>query len=244
MKRFVVGLFLACAFAATANADRRSFTNTYEYSTTPEGMTALELWHTQSRDTWKAETTERYQQVFEIEHGLTDHWDAALYTVLGQVAASDQAGSEPLGLDSLRMETRYRLADRGELPIDTLIYFEVAKDFGKSIYEIEGKAIFARDFDRFTAAANLIGELVTGRDVMETHLIVGWAAGLTYEVHPKCRLGAETWGEREQGVVSALAGPAINVAPSGNLWLTVTAGLGITDAAPAMAGRAILGIEL
>jgi hypothetical protein len=235
---------LVTATAATAHADRRSFTNTYEYSTMPEGKTAFEFWHTQSRDTWKSDTTQRYQQILEIEHGITDHWDAALYTVLGQVAATDPTESEPLGLDSLRLETRYRLADRGELPIDTELYFEVAKDFGKSVYEIEGKGIFARDFDRFTAAANIIAELVTGHDVPDTHLILGWAAGLTYEVHPKCRLGAETWGEREQGVVTALAGPAINVAPSGNLWLTVTAGFGLSDAAPAMAARAILGVEL
>ena len=244
MRCFVVGLLVLEGLCATAHADRRSFTNTYEYSTMPEGKTAFEFWHTQSRDSWDADAAQRYQQIFEIEHGITDHWDFALYTVLAQVAATDPAAVEPLHLDSLRMETRYRFADRGELPIDALVYFEVAKDFGTSVYEIEGKGVFARDFDRFTAAANLIGELVAGHDVPDTHLIVGWAAGLTYEAHPKLRLGAETWGEREQGVVTALAGPAVNIAPSGNLWLTITAGFGLTDAAPAAVGRLILGVEL
>jgi hypothetical protein len=235
---------MVSALAATANADRRSFTNTYEYSTVPEGKTAIEMWHTQARDTWKAGSPQRYEQILEIEHGLTDHWDAALYTVLGQVASNDPTIAEPLGLDNMRMETRYRFADRGEWPVDTLAYFEVAKDFGKSVYELEAKAIVARDFDRVTAAANLIGEYRVGHDVMDNKTTLGWATGVTYEVHAKCRLGAETWGEREGGVTYASAGPAISVAPSGNLWLTLTAGFGLNDSAAAFSGRAILGIEL
>src|SRR5438132_1615254 len=154
MSRSIVGPGLALAFAlgtdpAGARADRRSFTNTYEYSTVPEGRTAVELWSTQSRD-----------------------------------------------------------------------------------------------IDRLTAAANVIGEVAFGRDVPATELALGWAAGATYEVHAKCRLGGETWGHRGEGTTIAAAGPAISVAPSSNLWLTITAGFGITDAAAAFVRRALLEIAL
>jgi hypothetical protein len=75
----VVGAFAATMLAAasTAHADRRMFTSTYEYKTVPEGHTALELWHTESRDTWDSTTPQSMEQILEIEHGFTDHWDGA-----------------------------------------------------------------------------------------------------------------------------------------------------------------------
>ncbi|HUJ27409.1 MAG TPA: hypothetical protein VLW85_15400 [Myxococcales bacterium] len=38
----------------------------------------------------------------ELEYGLTDHWDIALYHVV------EQDSGQPLHFDSWRMETRYR----------------------------------------------------------------------------------------------------------------------------------------
>lgn len=165
-----VTLAVLAASSSAARADVRSFTHTYEYSTVPEGRTAVELWHTQGRSTWDKTSPQFYQGILEIEHGITDHWDMAMYTVLAQVATEDPATSEGLHLDSVRLETRYRFADRGEWPIDTLVYLELAKDFGQSVYEIEGKVIGARDFDKVTVAANAIAELVTGNDQYETEL--------------------------------------------------------------------------
>jgi len=244
MHRLAFAVPLVLALCGTAAADRRSFTNTYEYTTVPEGHTAIELWHTESRDTWDAHTPQRFEQIVEIEHGLTDHWDAAFYTTFAQVSADDPMTAEPFHLDDIRLETRYRFADRGEWPIDTLVYLELAKDFGRSIYEIEGKLIVARDFDKLTAAANAIGEVALGNDTKDSELELGWAAGATYEVHPKFRLGAETWGMHEEDTTMAWAGPAVNIAPSSGLWLTFTAGFGLNNTADKFIGRAILGIEL
>jgi len=252
MSRFWTTLLVSGAIAATsistAHADRRMFTSTYEYKTVPEGHTALELWHTESRDTWDNTTPQTMVEVLEIEHGLTDHWDAALYTVLEQVAGGSVGGvvtpSEPLRLSEMSVETRYRFADRGELPVDILAYGEFVKAFGESIYEVEVKGIFARDFDKVTVAANVIAEIMLGKDAPETEPEFGWAAGATYEVHPKLNIGVETFGEIEEEEVGASIGPAIAVAPAGNLWATFTAGFGLTDEAPALSGRLIVGIEL
>jgi hypothetical protein len=246
MFRTALGLapLVLLASSSPATADRRSFTNTYEYTTVPEGKTALELWHTESRDTWDAGSPQRFEQIVEIEHGLTDHWDAALYTTFAQVSASDPMTAEALHLADVRLETRYRLADRGEWPIDTLLYLEISKEFGASRYEFEGKVIGARDFDKLTVAANAIAATKVGHDVAESELELAWAVGASYEPHPKLRIGAETWGQHEDGTVFAWVGPAINVAPSSGLWLTFTAGFGATDASDKLIGRAILGIEL
>src|SRR5204862_3931750 len=120
-------------------------------------------------------------------------WDMAFYTVLEQIAAGGAVLDEGLHLSEVKLETRYRLAERGELPVDTLLYLELAKEFGESVYEIEGKVIGARDFGDVTVAANAIAEIPFGKDVPETELELGFALGAMYQAHPKVRIGVETW---------------------------------------------------
>ena len=244
MPRFPV---LACVslfgVSGLAHADRRSFTNTYEYSTVPEGKTALELWSTQGRTTWDADSPQFYEQILEVEHGLTDHWDIAYYTVLAEGTGPGGAG-EGLHLDEVRLETRYRFADRGELPVDVLAYLELSKHFGESVYGIEGKVIAAHDFDKLLVAANAISEIHVGRDVEEIEPELAWAAGASYELDPKFRFGVETWGARDEGTMFTSVGPALSIAPGGNLWVAFTAGFGLTDASDKFVARGIIGIEL
>lgn len=234
-----------------AAADLRSFTHTYEYATMPAHKTALEIWHTQTRATSDKSSPHIYEGILEIEHGLTDHWDIAFYQVFGQVSGG--MVDSGLQLTEAKLETRYRLAERGELPIDTLLYFEVAKEFGESLYELEAKVIGARDFGAVTVALNAIAEIKVGKDAEETEPEFGWALGATYPVHPKVRIGVETWGIVEEGEVYASAGPAVNLAPASNLWVALTLGFGITEDAREegegaehgyFSARAIVGIEL
>jgi hypothetical protein len=243
MKRFVTCSTLILAFSSTAHADLRSFTETYEFSTVPEGRTAIELWHTQGRNTWNADTPQTFEQIVEIEHGITDKWDIAMYSVFEQTSG-DAMTAEPFHFSELKLETRYKLADRGELPVDTLLYLEGAKHFGESAYDLEGKVILARDFDRLTAAVNAIAEVQFGKDVPETELELGAAAGLTFQVHPKLRIGGEAYGTYEEEELAVAAGPAISIAAASNFWIAVTAGFGLTDEAEAFRVRAIIGIEL
>lgn len=239
------------ASTRTAHADLRSFTHTYEYATMPEGQTALELWHTQTRGLSDGSKPSFYQGILEIEHGITEHWDIAFYTVLEQAALSDLE-SEPLRMSEAKIETRYRFAERGELPVDTLVYFEGAKAFGESLYELEGKVIGARDFGDVTVAANLIGEVEVGAAVPESELELGFAVGATYQVNPKLRVGVETWAEIEDFEEVYLdAGPAISFAPAANFWTTITLGFALTEREEDLgadhgyfSARAIFGIEL
>lgn len=242
-----LALPLVAALASPAAADLRSFTHTYEYATMPARQTAIELWHTQTRATSDKASPNIYEGILEIEHGLTDHWDVALYQVFGQASGSG------LALTEVKLETRYRFAERGEWPIDTLLYFEAAKEFGESLYEFETKIIGARDFGDITVALNAIAEIKVGSDAEETEPEFGWALGATYPVHPKLRLGVETWGIVEEGEVYASAGPAISLAPAPNFWTTITLGFGVSEDAREegegaehgyFSARAIIGIEL
>jgi hypothetical protein len=244
MKRFAVVFCLSLSMlSSTASADRRLFTSTYEYKTVPQGHTAIELWHTEARDTWDADTLQTYEHILEIEHGLTDRWDAALYWVFEQTASNKpMVPSEPFSFHEIKLETRYRFADRGEWPVDVLAYGELVKVFGDGVYELEGKAILARDFDNVTAAVNIIGALEYEGDELEPEF--GYAAGLSYELHPKFSVGAETYAKITEYEKSFAGGPAIAVAPSSSLWATFTLGFGFNDEAPALAGRLIMGVEL
>jgi len=233
-------LAVTCAVlgaSSSAHADVRSFTRTYEYSTQPEGKTAVELWHTQTKTA--------FQGALEIEHGITEHWDAGLVTVLAQVAGEDPAAAEPLHLDSVRLESRYRFADRAEWPVDLQVMITAGKQFGRSDYAIGGRVIAARDFDRLTVAANVLGDVLAGAARDDTDAVFGWAAGATYTAHAKARIGAETWGHAVmEGERSASVGPTLGLSPSSTFWITVTAGFGLADAAPDFEARAILGLEL
>jgi len=250
-RRLGLATLLLAGSAATAHADLRSFTHTYEYATVPAHRTAIEIWHTQTRATTDKASPNIYEGMLEIEHGLTDHWDIAFYQVFGQVSGSmDGTG---LQFTEAKLETRYRFAERGEWPIDTLLYFEVAKEFGESLYEFEAKVIGARDFGDVTVALNAISEIKVGKDAEETEPELGWALGATYPVHPKVRIGVETWGVVEEGEVYASAGPALSLAGASNLWVTLTLGFGVSEDAREegegaehgyFSGRAIIGIEL
>jgi cytochrome c5 len=240
MKRTLVATASVVLLGGQAHADLRSFTETYEYSTVPKGKTALELWHTQGRTTWDADSPQTFEQILEVEHGLTDKWDIAFYSVFEQVSG-DATTAEPFHFAELKLETRYRLADRGEWPLDTLLYLETAKEFGESKYDVEGKVIVARDFGKATAAVNAIAEIQFGKNVPETELELGFAAGVTYQVHSKLRLGAETYGTYEEEEFALAAGPAISFAPSASFWIAITAAFGVTDEADAFRARMIMG---
>ena len=237
MLRLAPVIAVVVATALPARADVRAFTRTYEYGTQPEGKTAVELWHTQGK--------RAFEGALEIEHGLTEHWDAGLVTVVSHVAADDTAAAEALHLASVRLESRYRFADRAEWPVDLQLMLVAGKAFGRSDYAAGGRVIAARDFDRITVAANATIDVLAGAAREDTEVVLGWAAGATYSAHAKVRLGAETWGQAVvEGDLSAVAGPTLGLSPTSTFWITATAGFGLVDDAPDFEARAILGLEL
>ena len=104
---------------AVAHADRRAFTHTYEYLTAPEGQTEVELHTEQARATWGDGAAETYTFQLELEHGITDRWDIALYHVFEQSSGAPGAAVD-LHLAEIKLESRYRFAERGELPVDVV----------------------------------------------------------------------------------------------------------------------------
>lgn len=232
-------LFLLAA--PGARADRRTFIRAYEYMTQPQGNLELEIWN--DIDAPKtgfdaASTTHR----IELEYGLTDHWDLSLYHVLAQ------APGEPLHFDSWRAETRYRLLEKGEWPVDVLLYFEVERPAAFSEpWETEEKIILERSFGAFALVANLVGEQKL-LHASQGHLYE-IDLGARYEVSPALRFGVEAWTIQEtvHGATSGswFAGPSISVATA-KLWIQLGAGfgLGIGDGDATAQVRSVIGFNL
>ena|SRR5712692_2210201 len=234
-----LGLLLA---APAARADRRSFIRAYEYATQPKGNLEFELWNDvlapKAGGFDKAATEHR----LELEYGLTDHWDLALYHVL------TQDPDAPLHFDSWRMETRYRLLEKGEWPVDVMLYFEVERPaVFADPWETEEKLILAKDIGPWGLVANLVAEqkFLHARDkhLYEIDL------GARYELSPALRVGAEAW-TIQQTIAGAtkgswFLGPSISVAAA-KIWvqLGVGFGLGAGDTDASVEVRSVLGFNL
>ena len=54
----------------------------------------------------------------ELEYGLTDHLDAALYQVF------DQKENDKMKYSGYKFRLRYRIAEKDQLPVDVLLYAE------------------------------------------------------------------------------------------------------------------------
>jgi hypothetical protein len=233
-------LLAAALLAPEARADRRTLIRAYEYMTQPEGNLELEIWNDVDAPTAGGFDQAVLTSRVELEYGITDHWDFALYHVF------EQAPGESFKFDSWRLESRYRLFEKNVLPVDIILYLEAERpaDFAEP-WELEEKLILEKDFGRFALVANLVLEQMLFH-ANEGHL---WEidAGARYEVVPQLRLGAEFWTIQETalGVTagSYYLGPSVSWATS-KLWLQLGAGFGVGDSSGATFVRSVLGVNL
>jgi len=235
------------AVPATAQADRRSLTHTSEYLTLPESETELELYSQVSRPSRDGSAGDTFQLELEVEHGLSAKWEVALRHVFTQTSGAVPEQDQAFGLDELQLDCRRRFAEHGEWPVDVAVFGHVARSFRDPIWAGEARVIVTRDFDKLRFAANLVGDVAFGPAIDEPEVRAGWAGGLTYELFPEIKVGAEAWGDLDvesRGAVTASAGPAVSWAPTTNLWLATTAGFALTEYADELEIRAAVGLHL
>ncbi len=233
------------AVPAVSRADRRYYGETYNASTAPRGALDTELWTTYVEPPGEASGAERYwRHQLELETGITDRWDVALYGVARQIVGS------PLEFEAVKLESRYALAAPGTWFVDPVVYVELQKTFLEDRpFSVEEKLILAKDLGRLNASLNLAAEQeFAGGDV---HREWSYAYGSSWELVPAFRLGAEIFGdvadvELSPGVErtesQAWAGPAASFA-WGRAWLVLAAGAGLTHASDAVRARAILAFQ-
>ncbi|HVR64141.1 MAG TPA: hypothetical protein VMU50_19715 [Polyangia bacterium] len=244
---------LALLAASPARADRRAYATTYEAVTAPKGELDVETWSTYARDgeVLDGPATRGFRNMLELEYGLTNRWDVALYNMLDVDTVSNDAAYA-----GLKVETRYRLIPAGEWFVDPVLYFEFQYlRVGDASHKAEVKLIVARDFGPWNLALNLAGETERMRESGDFIPEAEYAFGVSRELgSPTFKLGVEIFGKAEKPRGEswewfAWAGPALSWATglsSGALhgmWITVGAGRGLTDDSQAWYGRGIVGLQ-
>ncbi len=248
MIRRIVTLAAAAAVLAVpaaSRADRRYYGETYNAATAPRGSLDVELWTTYyepPKDVSGASGYWRHQ--LELETGITDRWDVAVYGVARQLHG------ESLELEAVKLESRLALAAPGTWFVDPVVYVELQKTVVEDRpFSVEEKLILAKDVGPLNVSLNAAGEQeFVGGDVEPEW---SWALGASWELAPAFRLGAETFGERAKAEVSpgvertetmAWAGPAVSIAVARS-WLVLAGGFGLNGESDAFRARAILAFQ-
>lgn len=216
-------------------ADWRSYVWTYEYQTIERGGAEFESYLTLSTpesDRMSGITTAEHQ--FELEVGMTDRFDFAIYQVF------KQPPGETLEYDEYKLRGRYRFGEKGAFALDPLIYLEYIGKPDFSAHEFELKLILARDFDKFNFAANPRIEFASEDDDWETEL--GYAAGATYRLTNFLKAGVEAKGNDKGHYI----GPVISHGRH-DLWATLGTAFAVShvdDNRPKFQARLLLGVGL
>jgi hypothetical protein len=247
--------FTACGalglLASTAHADRRAYGVTYEAVTAPQGEIDVETWTTfaPKGELGNGPSSRGVREMIELEYGITDRWDVALYNMVDMITSGDTES----GYAGLKIETRYRPSDRGEWPIDPVLYLEFQQLFrGDARQKYEAKLIVAKDLGNLNIAANLaVEEERTTEPAWNTE--VEYALGASYALSPAWSLGAEVFGKAEKAEMSGIAnrswaGPALSWAGGGSgplrgVWVTLAGGAGLGGQADPYYGRVIVGLQ-
>jgi hypothetical protein len=244
-------LFAAAVLSSPdAFADRRAYGTTYEAVTAPRGEIDVETWTTfaPNGEVDGGPSSRGMREMIEIEYGITDHWDAALYNMLDMITSGDTDS----GYAGFKLETRYRPTDRGQWFVDPVLYLEFQQLFrGDARQKYEAKLIVAKDIGKVNLAANLaLEEERTTEPAWNTE--VEYAAGASYALSPAWIVGAEVFGKAEKAEMDianrAWAGPTISWAGGGSgalrgVWVTLAAGAGLGGQADPYYARAIVGFQ-
>jgi hypothetical protein len=146
----------------------------------------------------------------EMEYGVTDHVELAWYQVFE--ANPLDGGTNAATFDGFKFRARVRLAEAGELPLDTALYFELETLHDE--WSLEEKVILAKRFGRFHWMANLWVEQEMNRPFDDAYRNVDFVldptTGITYEVAPSFQPGIEYWARGVFGAVEATPVDAIN----------------------------------
>ena len=253
MKTLLAAVLFAAALLASseASADRRAYGTTYEAVTAPRGEVDVETWTTVAPqgEVDGGPSSRGMREMIELEYGITDRWDAALYNMVDMITSGDTDS----GYAGFKIETRYRPTDRGAWFVDPVLYLEFQQLFrGDARQRYEAKLIVAKDLGNVNLAANLALEEERTTDP-SWNAEVEYATGASYALSPAWSLGAELFGKAEKDPMGGImnrswAGPAISWGGGGRgplrgVWVTLAGGAGLTHDADAYYARAIVGLQ-
>ncbi len=245
MKRLIVFIgFLVLGSLAVPSrtfADWRYYVWTYQYQTMRRNTWELENYLTFEVPYWGESNTNSIEEQFEIEYGITDHWDIAVYNSFQR--ANVARGDDKIFYKGFKIRTRYRFGEKGKYPIDPLLYFEWVRDVerDKNPNKFEGKVILGKDIGKFNISYNQILESRLGSGGRTEH---GFAMGASYEIYKNLRMGIEAKGlyhHPGKAKEKFALGPTLSWACR-YFWVTAGLALGANEPADDFEARILIGL--
>jgi hypothetical protein len=233
-------LVAALLLPAAARADALFYGETYAADTAGPGDVDLELRST-LHGASRSGQARTWEQQLELETGLTDRWDVALYNVW------ESPRGERTRYAATRVETRYRLGELGEWFVDPVLYLELEKEWAEDrAFGVEEKVILGKDLGLLNLALNVSAEQerIPGGGRAFAY---EYALGASYALAPWLRAGGEAFGvhAREAGerTTAHYAGPAL--AFSWSRYAAVAAlGAGLNEQAERFRATLVLEVEI
>lgn len=239
MKRAVLlilaaGLLSVLLPVKNASADRRSYVWTYEYQTMPKGMAELEYYVTTEVPDTSESGINTWKHQLELEYGLTNRWDVSMYQMWKHKNTSSGSTTE---YDGFKLRTRYRIGEKNQFLLDPLLYFEYIRDddFSKpSVGEV--KLVLGKDIGDFNMSYNQIVERNLEKEGKTEN---EYAAGVSYEISPKLKLGIESKGNYSSEKYAA--GPTVSFMAK-RFWVSFGAVFGMNKRTDDAQVRMIVGV--
>ncbi len=152
----VITAAVLAAGPAPVKADSHAYAWTYGHSTVWEGHAELEYYSTAELPDTGDKKTSSWTHQIELEYGLTRKTDIAMYQVFKQ---ENTPASKTFNYDGMKLRLRHKLAEKGGMPVNTLLYAEYSRGSDLSAQgALEGKLVFGRDFGRLNLAYNQVVE--------------------------------------------------------------------------------------
>ncbi len=248
-RRIALALLIITAFVTlqpnAAQADARRFAYVYETTTMPQGLAEYEQWITWKTDKESDDRYERLEFRQELEYGLTDRVQIALYFADWRYTRKS-TGSDTQVRNS-GIEVIANVVDPATSSVGVALYGEVK--VGAEKFALEGKLLLEKDLGGLLLGYNAIIEAEwEDADWVRNKGVIEQTAGLSWQASPRFLIGAELlhevelpdWSEAEDALL--YAGPSASLR-KGKVWVTTAALWQLTDVegAPGMQVRALLG---
>lgn len=228
MSRFV-RTACTCALAAVvlagtpARADSRRFAWTYDSGTMPRGVAEYEQWFTWRTARDSDAKYDRLELRQEVEYGLTDRLQVALY--LADWRYTRTSGGSDTELRGTAAEVTWNLSDPVRTPLGVALYGEV--QFDSRRFAAEGKLLLEKQAGAWVFAYNAVVESEwEGQDWGENNGELQQLLAASRAASPRLSLGAEFLHEvgvanwERTGDSVFCGGPCANLLVGRGWWLT------------------------
>ncbi len=224
--------FFTTLAVPSASAYERRFTYTYETDTLPAGEVELEPWITVR--TGREAYYRRMDHRLELEVGLTDNLQSALYLNWSAISSAE---ADRFSWQGITNEWKWQLSDPSVDPLGFALYFEPG--IGPNEAELELKLLFDKRIGNLLMALNLVAEMewewelepadgdgfereVERELELEVSAAVGWFLAPRVSVGMETRAHAEVV-EGEMEHLAMFAGPSFSY--GGKTWWIATTAL-------------------